>query len=66
MYVRLGLDCGAGTVLALNKLLEALAIVPIVNEGMSVAASGGDIAPYILALLMLVIAILVPKFLIEQ
>lgn len=49
----------------IKKALEALAIIPIYNEGIAVAASGGDISPYIIAMLGVLIAVALPVGLIR-
>jgi integral membrane sensor domain MASE1 len=46
--------------LGLKKALEALALIPLINEGMYVAAQGGNINPYITAMIGVVVAIMLP------
>lgn len=46
--------------LALKKALTGLAIIPVTSEGMQVAAQGGDITPYIVALIGVAIAVALP------
>lgn len=51
--------------LGIKKALEAPAIILIYNEGIAVAASGGDISPYIIAMLGVLIAVALPVGLIR-
>jgi len=51
--------------LGIKKALEGLAIIPIYNEGIAVAAPGGDISPYIIAMLGVLIAVALPVGLIR-
>jgi hypothetical protein len=49
----------------LKKALQGLQLIPIYNEGIQVAAQGGDINPYIIATVGVGIAILLPLSLIN-
>lgn len=55
-----GLVAAILAVIGIEKALHALTIVPIANEGLTVAANGGDFGPYIVAMLGVVIAIALP------
>jgi hypothetical protein len=55
----------ATTLLAINKAVEALAIVPLTSNGMKVAAQGGDITPYLLAMIGLLVAVALPVGLVK-
>lgn len=43
--------------LAIKKILEALALIPVYTEGVRVAANGGDVTSYITAMVDVLLAI---------
>lgn len=51
--------------LELKKALEATALIPLTSEGMTVAAQGGDITPYLVGMIGVLIAIALPLGLIN-
>lgn len=51
--------------LEVNKALEALALIPIYNEGIQVAAAGGDITPYIVAMIGVLVTVALPVGLLQ-
>lgn len=53
------------TLSQIKKALQGLQLIPIYNEGIHVAAQGGDINPYIMATVGVGIAILLPLSLIN-
>jgi hypothetical protein len=52
--------------LGIKKALDALAIISIYKEGMAVAASGGDISPYIVAMVGVLVAVALPVGLLQE
>lgn len=56
----------AGPVLfEIKKALGGFKLIPIASQGMEVAWQGGDIGPYIVALLLVAVGILLPLRLIQ-
>lgn len=51
--------------LGVKKALEALALIPIYNEGIQVAAAGGDITPYIVAMIGVLVTVALPVGLLQ-
>lgn len=51
--------------LAIKKALEALALIPIYNEGIQVAAAGGDFTPYIVAMIGVLVTVALPVGLLQ-
>lgn len=52
------------TILAMKKALQALAPILLANQGMAVAAQGGDLSPYLIQMIGLLVAIALPMGLI--
>lgn len=52
------------TAFALKKALQALALVSLANQGMAVAAQGGDFNQYIIAMIGVILSIALPMGLI--
>ena len=63
-----GKVAGAGTfivtLLALKKALQAMALIPLANQGMAAAAQGGDFNQFIIAMIGVLISIALPMGLI--